>query len=612
MSIAQTNTIAKVAAVVAGLGLVAMSFVAAAPAKAADMFTMDLTVGSMGADVTALQTWLIAQGYSIPAGATGYFGMQTKAAVAAYQAAKGIVPAVGYFGPKTRASVNAGAGGVGPVVGNGELKGGEASINVEGNLGDVESDLNEGDEENILGVELEAEDGDISIERVDVDIDLSDAASGESSNLDDYVTEVAIMLDGKKLGSLDVDEADEDDDVFSFRFTGLKGIIREDDTAELYVVATAVDNIDSDDTAVVLTVDVPADGIRAVDGTGISETYVTAGEVDAESFSIEEAEVGDLDLTEGEDNPEASVVSVDDEDDTDEVTILEFDLEANDSGVVITDLPVGLVTSENEGVDGPVKRVMLVMDGETLDTVSIPASAGTSYQALFEDIDVELDENDTATFQVVVDLNDTDVTTFATGTTLYATTTGSNAAWDVEDDQGEEVTPDGSVTGELMTFHEDTVEAELVSATASRIFTADDAGEADQAQFKIKFDVTALGEDMYIDRTVTGGQLDGVGAAGSGFQWATTSDSTTGTSTSASISAADSDSSDTTTLYKINEGDTRTFTLTVTATASQDGYVGVQLTGINWTTTAGDSAAPNFYTSHLEDFKTDLEFVQFI
>jgi hypothetical protein len=71
-------------------------------------FTVNLHVGSRGADVIALQQFLIAEGYSIPAGATGYFGIQTKTALAAYQAANGISPAVGYFGPITRAKVNLG------------------------------------------------------------------------------------------------------------------------------------------------------------------------------------------------------------------------------------------------------------------------------------------------------------------------------------------------------------------------------------------------------------------------------------------------------------------------------------------------------------------------
>lgn len=65
----------------------------------------DLTLGSEGDDVVALQTALIAKGFTIPAGATGYFGAQTQTALRQYQVANGISPASGYFGPLTRAKL---------------------------------------------------------------------------------------------------------------------------------------------------------------------------------------------------------------------------------------------------------------------------------------------------------------------------------------------------------------------------------------------------------------------------------------------------------------------------------------------------------------------------
>ena len=82
-----------------------------APSSASSCtFTRDLTMGAKGADVTCLQQALIAAGYSIPAGATGYFGGQTQAAVKAWQTAAGVSPAAGYFGPKSRAAFNLGGG----------------------------------------------------------------------------------------------------------------------------------------------------------------------------------------------------------------------------------------------------------------------------------------------------------------------------------------------------------------------------------------------------------------------------------------------------------------------------------------------------------------------
>jgi len=83
-------------------------------------FTKDLTLGSKGTDVTALQNVLISANKGTAAaalaavGATGYFGNLTKAALGEYQAAVGISPTAGYFGPKTRAYV-ASLGGVVPV-----------------------------------------------------------------------------------------------------------------------------------------------------------------------------------------------------------------------------------------------------------------------------------------------------------------------------------------------------------------------------------------------------------------------------------------------------------------------------------------------------------------
>ena len=73
-------------------------------------FSRNLTIGSTGADVTCLQNALIGGGFSIAAGATGYFGTQTRTAVASWQSSKNIAPAVGYFGSISRAAFNLGGG----------------------------------------------------------------------------------------------------------------------------------------------------------------------------------------------------------------------------------------------------------------------------------------------------------------------------------------------------------------------------------------------------------------------------------------------------------------------------------------------------------------------
>ena len=80
-----------------------------AASSALSAITENLMIGSTGADVRALQSFLIGQAKGSAAatlgavGATGTFGSLTKAALAEYQSVVGIAPAQGYFGPRTKA-----------------------------------------------------------------------------------------------------------------------------------------------------------------------------------------------------------------------------------------------------------------------------------------------------------------------------------------------------------------------------------------------------------------------------------------------------------------------------------------------------------------------------
>ena len=94
--------------------IVALALILGSAGSASAAFSSYLTVGSTGADVTALQSWLITNGFDIPSisagtAAKGYFGQQTKAAVVKYQASVGL-PATGFVGPLTIAKLNGTAG----------------------------------------------------------------------------------------------------------------------------------------------------------------------------------------------------------------------------------------------------------------------------------------------------------------------------------------------------------------------------------------------------------------------------------------------------------------------------------------------------------------------
>src|SRR3989338_3385678 len=105
---AQINALlAQITALQAQLGSASSS------SSVACTFSRNLTVGVSGDDVKCLQQHLNAAGYKVAesgAGSPGnesmYFGSLTKAAVAKWQAAKGVSPAVGYFGPISQAKNN--------------------------------------------------------------------------------------------------------------------------------------------------------------------------------------------------------------------------------------------------------------------------------------------------------------------------------------------------------------------------------------------------------------------------------------------------------------------------------------------------------------------------
>jgi peptidoglycan hydrolase-like protein with peptidoglycan-binding domain len=91
--------------------------------------TSNLSSGASGPSVVALQNALISLGYAIPAGATGYYGAQTVAAVQSFQRSEGIVSSgapettgYGALGPKTRAALGERCGT--PSVTNGTTGGG--------------------------------------------------------------------------------------------------------------------------------------------------------------------------------------------------------------------------------------------------------------------------------------------------------------------------------------------------------------------------------------------------------------------------------------------------------------------------------------------------------
>jgi hypothetical protein len=104
-----TNTCGTVSVTVKSSSMPDVSPAYVQTASSSYIFSQNLTVGSTGSDVIALQQILINKGYLTSVSApTGYFGNCTQSALEKFQTANGISPVSGYFGPKTRTFLNSG------------------------------------------------------------------------------------------------------------------------------------------------------------------------------------------------------------------------------------------------------------------------------------------------------------------------------------------------------------------------------------------------------------------------------------------------------------------------------------------------------------------------
>ncbi|MBP6858890.1 MAG: peptidoglycan-binding protein [Candidatus Pacebacteria bacterium] len=628
--------------IASGVAVLAFASVVGAQGTA---FNTNLTVGSTGSDVVALQTWLIANGYSIPsiasgAAAKGYFGTQTKMAVQAYQTAKGI-PSTGFVGPLTRGALNAGGGAVVtapsgfvcPVGMTCTVTGGGTSPVSTGGLAGTDgiiSDVSElssysneevGDGQSdvkVLGMEVEASnDGDIALKSVKVSFDSTGAGSGDSDNLDDYIEGVSVWMGSTKVGSADVSSFNEDSgNIWSKTITLSNAVIRADKTEKVYVAVDSVNNLDSGDIdSDSWTVDV--DSIRFEDGAGVVTSDTTTGDIDGMDVAIDFVSFSasadtELKISTDSSSPDADIVTVDDSDSTDDVVLLigKIKLEG-DSDAVLDEFPVTLTTT-GDSVSALTGNLTLVLGGEDFsETVSLSAvQTGT---VTFDNLDFDISAGSTVTFKVMADLNDIEntgvtATDFDEGDTLLASVTSTNRDYmDVENEEGDQLADSneksGTATGEAQEFRTNGIALTLISTATS--VAAGTGSSDDQGTFTIKFKIKAIGDAAYIS-SLASSALSGTANVG-----ATALVDRAGTATVGGVSVTivddtDDDLTSSVGNYYIEEGEEHSFTMVTTVqlpTAGAGGQFRTALGGIDWDT--DDDATPdNTYTSNLDAFKT--------
>jgi len=594
-------------------------------------FTRDLTVGSQGADVTALQNYLAAKGYFNVA-ATGYFGSITAQAVAAWQSAAGITPAAGYFGAVSRAKYNSMCSStpMGDDDDNGDDDddfsagdGEEASLEDYRASDGNDTDLEEGgSEQEVMEFEFDVNDADVEVQRVEVTFDFTGTNSGENDpwKVFDGAT---LWMDGEEVASAD-DLSDEDNwdeqsgtDVYSFRFNGVDAVVGAEEKAEFVLSVDVQDGVDGANTAGANEWDIYIDdnGIRALDEAGIDQ--YTGDDTETVELSLEEAGGDDeLSLSESDDDVDAMVLEVDDSANSDWQTLAKMQLSA-DMDIQINDFPISVALNQSgandETYNDVVNDLMLVIDGEEYDDFDV-TGAGTATATVTFDLDNEdvvIGDGDDVEVEVKAEFKAISGT-FDEGTTV--TVNASSGLFETIDAEGVDSGEDldstqlsGSYEGEEHTLRSSGIVLALVDTNAESPVGSDEA----QAEFTIEFTVESFGADYYIEKNAA---RDATGDVDEGVNFviedsAGTEYSTTTVTVTSDLQKSGNTNGDTATHYKVSEGQTRTFTLTVSldnegASSEGEGYYRVRMTGVAFDEDGAGAAADYVLTTGLEDFKT--------
>lgn len=426
--------------IVTGVALMAFAVVAGAQGA---QFNTNLTVGSTGADVVALQTWLMANGYSIPAlsagTAKGYFGAQTKSAVMAYQAKVG-VPSTGFVGPMTRAKLN---GGVSAPVAAGftcpagytctanpgvtpaptasplTMDGTDGSLTVSLSSYASNVTVKKGETKDLVAVKAQATAAPVAVTRFDVRFDkrpwlyftkvtLSDNSGTviATKNLSSYAdaTEITVGSD------------------YLVRFENINYTVTPGSDKILVVSGTAVVSTDKLGSDVNVNVAVPTGSIRTVNGRGYTDslgltgTNFTAGTTGRLATITGSGSTANILARVSPNAPSQRIVTTSTSGQTNGVVLGMFDFKSENTSSTINTLTFTLKDNGgNKTFSTIFKRVYLEVDGGTYQVDNVATSS------VFSNLTIALPQDTWKTVTLKADVADQD--DFANGAVASTTMT---------------------------------------------------------------------------------------------------------------------------------------------------------------------------------------------
>jgi hypothetical protein len=565
-------------------------------------FTRDLTIGSTGADVTALQDYLTGTGhFTFSGGSTGYFGPITQAATGAWQAANGVAPTAGYFGPISRAKYNSvctpvnGDGGAD----SGDLQGEEGAFKNFELLGDPSSEtVYESDDQKVIGWKYEAQDSDLRTERVRIRFDATATSDNKPWK---WLDEVCLWHGDDEVDCEDADtKADWSEavtNIYEKTFSGIAEITREDDESEFFVAVKTPSSIDSVMDGDVVTVTLQIDSVRAEDAAG--EDVTGPSSVLTETFTFDTDPSGKLELNIDTDKNDDRVVKADAINNTLDVVLLTWEQEVKEGPVTITDLAVD-ITSTNSAtgdVGEQLASIDVYREGSKVKTKSI-ASTAVDSTVTFDNIDQTQDVG-IEEWMIKGKVKKVDGTTFAEADGVQLNIDNADVTAEAANDDTVTVTG-GTITGGQVVFYTEGIQVAFVDSSAVKTVDGAAGSTDDEGQFVIRFDVTAFGSDIYVPDGATSTTAVAGGNAGASYAL------TDGTVTSTESGTLDHDGTNgANSSFKVGKGNTKRFTMTtsVTATTGTTDFVKTVLDGVLWST-SDQATGTHLYNFNLNEFET--------
>jgi hypothetical protein len=569
-----------------------------------------LTMGSTGANVTALQNRLIADGEAIAAGATGYFGAQTKAALASWQGKNSVSPAIGYYGPLTAAAMAADCT---PADEDDEDDSSSDELQGEGTLDVFEiddasdTDVQEGAEDaEIAELTLEATDGDVELSRMDIAL-----TTGGSEDPWDVFETITLWVDGDMIAEVTADDEDEylDDVAGTLRFSDIGLVLMEDEEVDVVVAATVQGAVDG---TLPAAWSLGVEEVRYFDADGVADDDSTTGDigstVSADFNVVVEGDGEELKFSIGDNSPEATDIIVDDTSKTNGVTILEYTIEAQEGDIDLNNLVVRVDTSAS--TTAVVDDIMVVIDGAEFDAEALVATnkgtiSATESRYVNNDVtndsvwyafdidgDVTIDMDEEVTVEVIADLK-SQSGNYSNGATILAEVTSVERGATDAEGADNVTTFSGTAVGETHTMVAEGIVVPVDGFTA----TVDTLGQNDTiGEYTLEFEVTAIEGDFYItDNAATStGVVDGVRY--------TIDPAASGSATAVLESTGDEDTSG---VFTVQEGATETFTLTVTYDPAAAGSFRVQLEEVWYSSNVnGTTGALQYTPAPATDFRS--------